>query len=187
MTLIQHPEWALVLGGAECVWDDVLAWEAIYGAQWDGLVVAANDVGAHWPRRLDHWVSLHPNKFLRWEQLRAQNNLSGGYTTWGTTRHQKITNRQVSPWAGGSSGMLAVQVAYTLNCVRVIMCGIPMNSTGHFAESQEGFPKEWRAAAGHWRAWTRHAEKMAGWARSMSGRTGELLGTPTLEWLREGQ
>ena len=56
---LEHPEWAIVLGGADCVWDDVLAWEAIYGRRWDGLVAAANDIGCHWPRPLDHWATLH--------------------------------------------------------------------------------------------------------------------------------
>lgn len=183
-----RPEWALVLGGADCVWDDVLAVEAMYGRQWDGQVIAANDIGAHWPRPLDHWVSLHPNKFIQWEPLRVRHgcDLTGGYQKWGTTRHGRVTDIQVNPWAGGSSGMLAVQAAWTLGCTRVIMCGIPMTPTAHFKQSKESFPTQWRAAVGHWRSWDRINLKLQGWARSMSGKTRELLGEPTLAWLRSG-
>lgn len=188
MRSVAHPEWALVLGGGECVWEDVLAWEAIYGRMWDGIVIAANDIGCHWPRELDHWVSLHPNKFPKWKDLRAQQDLPmDGILTWGTSRHARVTDRQVNPWGGGSSGMMATQVAWVSGCTRAILCGIPMTPTAHFSESREGYgSKEWRAAAGHWRAWGTTKHRMEGWVKSMSGRTRELLGDPTVEWLVAG-
>ena len=184
---MKHPEWALVIGGASCVWDDVLAWEALYGRQWDGLVIAANDIGAHWPRELHHWVSLHPAKFERWQALRQQQNPgSSAPQTWANKKRlvePQVTDRLVEPWAGGSSGMFAVQVAQVLGCRRAVLCGIPMTATPHFQETTERFHEQWLAAAGHWKAWTRCRDRMQGWARSMSGRTAELLGTPSLDWL----
>ena len=80
--------------------------------------------------------------------------------------------------------MVAVQVVQVVGCKRAILCGIPMTPTPHFEESllhQKG--KLWTGVAGHWRVWGKHAHRMRGWARSMSGRTEELLGTPTFEWL----
>lgn len=180
-----HPEWALILGGGAGVWDEVLELENnIYRKQWDGLVVAANDVGCHWPRDLDHWASLHPDKFQAWEELRARYGFSQTYEKWG--RKARFGGRTVVPWAGGSSGMLAVQVAQTVGALRVVLCGIPMTETPHFEESVIHDDRPWKACAGHWRAWEKHIGKMHGWVRSMSGRTLELLGRPTLEWLREG-
>ena len=179
-----HPEWAVVLGGADSVWEDLLEWESRYGHQWDGLVIAANDVGSHWPRELDHWVSLHPHKFRYWEPTRQEQGLPNGYVRWGIDRHRTLVDRQVlSVWGGGSSGMLAVQVAHLVGCSRAILCGVPMTPTPHFAETQERFPGTWRSAAGHWRAWARCVTLMRPWVRSMSGRTRELLGEPTYEWL----
>lgn len=182
-----HPEWALILGGAEEVWEEVLAWEQLYGRPWDGLVIAANDVGSHWPRSLDHWVTLHPDKFKAWKALRAQYAFIDGsetYETWG--RRARGFDHNVRPWAGGASGMLAVQVAQILGCTRAVLCGIPMTPTSHFVESTVQVPeKPWSAVAGHWRAWERELPRMQGWVRSMSGRTEERLGAPTLAWLLE--
>lgn len=185
MSIAAHPEYALCLGGADCVWDDVLAWEEMYGKPWDGLVIAANDVGAHWPRDLHHWVTLHPNRLMKWQVLRRRNGFSDGYQSWGGKRRGEFRNVTIlEPWSTGSSGMLAVQVAQHVGCQRAILCGIPMTSTGHFGESAEGFGPTWYAAAGHWRAWPDMKFRMEPWVRSMSGRTRELLGAPTLDWLR---
>lgn len=181
---LKHPEWALVLGGGEAVWDEVLAWEKEYGRQWDGLVIAANDVGCHWPRYLDHWCTLHPEKMEPWLKTRARYGFSNGVQTWG--RRAQVLDHALQPWAGGASGMLAIQVAQVLSCSRAVLCGMPMTPTPHFAESlvqTEG--KNWNAVAGHWRAWGRELVRMKGWVRSMSGRTQETLGVPTLTWLLE--
>lgn len=182
-----RPDIALVLGGASCVWDDVAALEAMYGGPWDGLVIAANDIGCHWPRELHHWVSLHPAKFEKWQALRiAEGQPACAFQTWGRElrmKEPKITDHTRKAWNGGSSGMFAVQVAVDLLCRRVVLCGVPLTMTPHFGESKEAFGPQWAAANGHWRAWPREKERMLGIVKSMSGRTQELLGAPTLEWL----
>lgn len=106
--------------------------------------------------------------------------------TWGW-RPGHPTDFVVLPWAGGSSGMLAVQVALTLGCTKVILCGVPMTATEHFSQSHEfdADHTRWTEADMHWRAFERvHA---LGWfenkVRSMSGRSRDLFGAPTREWL----
>jgi hypothetical protein len=180
---------ALVLGGASCVWDDVLELERMLGHAWDGVVVAANDVGAHWPRDLHHWASLHPYKLPAWMELREQQ-IGGGvtYELWTDDRRYHtaiVVDHAINAWPGGSSGMLALQVAKEIGCTRAVLCGIPMTPTGHFIESVERFHPQWVSAPGHMRAWRRHLALIEGWARSMSGATRELLGAPTPEWLAE--
>lgn len=186
---IQCPEWALCVGGASCVWDDLAAWEVIYGREWGGIVIAANDIGCYLPYTIDAWVSMHPIKFEKWKALRLANGFPvDGITTWCRTLRmgsQGLADNEMTPWGGGSSGMFTVQVARELGCTRAVLCGIPMTMTPHFAETQELFHKDWLAASGHWRAWIQCKDKMAGWVKSMSGRTQELLGAPTIEWLQE--
>ena len=180
---VLHPEWAIVLGGSEDVWNEVLAWEKIYGKQWDGVVVATNDVGSHWPRELDFWCTLHPERMAPWRAVRKAHGFSEGYITAG--RRRNALDIMVHPWAGGSSGMLAVQVAQYAGCTRVVLCGVPMTPTPHFVESAMHRQKQrWMACAGHWKAWTQQHKRMDGWVRSMSGRTASLLGLPTIEWLQ---
>ena len=177
-----HPEWALIIGGSQSVWDDVLAFEKLYGKPWDGIVIAANDIGCHWPRFLDHWCTLHPSKMPGWVEQREANGFSDGFITWGRRRYD--LDVQIRPWAGGASGMLAVQIASRMYCSRAILCGIPMDTSPHFAESViHNSDERWKSAPTHWRAWTRHLDKTAGWVRSMGGNTAKVLGVPTMEWL----
>lgn len=175
-----HPEWALCLGGGECVWDDVLALEKLVG-RWPGVVIAANDIGSHWPRYLDHWATLHPDQFPRWTAQRKTYGFDEGYKTW--SRVNYACDYVVLPWAGGSSGMLTVQVAHVLGCTKCVLAGIPMDNRRHFAESTVHDARKWLAVEGHWKAWLQQRWRMDGWLRSMSGRTQEVFGPVTMEWL----
>lgn len=184
---------ALILGGAACVWEDVAALEQMLGHPWDGIVIAANDIGCHWPRRLDHWCSLHPEKLKKWADLRAQNGHPDGYLTW-ARRLPRLVDRLVHNFDGGASGMLAVRVAQALGCTHVVLCGVPMDRSGHFEESTEHQPGRAFPAAGHWKKWRAQADQLRGWVKSMSmtydaerkemvpSPTRALLGEPTLEW-----
>lgn len=166
------------------MWDEILALESLYGRQWDGIVIAVNDAGSHWPRALDHWTTLHPERMPGWEELRREHGFDMDYVTWG--RRPNLMDRVIKPWGGGSSGMLAVVVARALDCTRCVLCGIPMTNTAHFKESTVHQNKpNWPHAENHWKVWTRFKDNMLGWVTSMSGRTRNLLGAPTRAWLEE--
>lgn len=183
----------MILGGAECVWRDVAALESLTGT-WGGLVIAVNDVGVHWTRRLDHWVSLHPEKLVRgdtshprrwpWVRQRAHNGHPNGYETWCRNTKRANVDHRIAAWSGGSSGLLAVNVARELGCTHLILCGVPMTRAPHFVESGVHVKgRKWTPADSHWKKWLAHEKDMQGWVKSMSGRTRELLGAPTAEWL----
>lgn len=92
--------------------------------------------------------------------------------------------RTLHPWAAGSSGMLALQVAHEVGCTRIVLCGVPMTDTPHFAESTVHLAeRNWTQVGIHWKHWPTVVEKFRATTRSMSGRTRQLLGAPTLEWL----
>ena len=158
------------------------------GYPWDGYVVAANDIGIHAPV-LHHWCTLHPEKMAGWERERRQAGRPAGYTRWGRRIHQSV-DRQVTAWGGGSSGLLGVTVARdALGCERIVLCGVPMTRSPHFAESTvHPRGKPWPSAHSHWKVWVKdtNVARMKGRVRSMSGRTKDLLGAPTREWLEEG-
>jgi hypothetical protein len=187
---------AIVLGGAECVWRDLAALERMAG-RWDGLVIAVNDVGCHWTRHLDHWVSLHPERLVRgdpnhparwpWVKQRAYNGHPNGFRTWArTTSAHRVTkiDQTLRTWGGGSSGLLAVTVAKEIGVTHLTLCGVPMTKDPHFRESQVHVKgRKWSSADSHWKAWLQVEDKLQGWVKSMSGRTRDLLGEPTAEWL----
>lgn len=165
---------ALVLGGGACLWSDVDA--ALDLGEYQ-MVVAANDAGAHWPGRLDHWVSLHPDKFPKWKHEREARGYPGGYVTWA---HRPTPNNQrdTRDW-GGSSGLFAVKVALEQGAERVVCCGVPLvKGEAHFFHADP-----WRSADAFRKGWKRNETELRGKVRSMSGWTAEFLGLADEAWL----
>ncbi|MCK9496776.1 MAG: hypothetical protein M0R75_14975, partial [Dehalococcoidia bacterium] len=192
---------AIILGGAECVWDDVDALQDLWGDHpWDGLTIAANDIACHWPRRrsdwtiidpsfhVDAWCTLHPERLAGWIDLRAANGLPPARQTWAHERepHHTIRGwehvghqlclRDVSP----PSGLFACYVARALGVTEGYLCGVPMTMSPHFHGSAEHeAAAAWPYADVYWPAWiSAHASGDLAHVRSMSGRTRDLLGGP---------
>lgn len=183
---------ALVLGGARCVWDDVRAFKSMWGVHGVELV-AVNEVGIHLPS-MEHWATLHPECFYRvggdeaegWLERRfhqgivdMRRSVRSSFQTWGPADKPAKVDRRLETRGRGSSGYFGVEVAKHLGADRVILCGIPMTPTPHFDSDEP-----WEMAEAHWKHWPREHErgKLRG-VRSMSGRTRDLLGAPTPEWL----
>ena len=183
---------ALVLGGAACVWLDLAALERMIKGEWPGLVVAANDVGVHWKRDLDAWTSLHPDRLTRvdvrhpkrWSWL-DQREQAGGNTPelWARKNRFGVANQVQDRFKGGSSGLLAVEVALEMGAERVVLCGCPMTVSPHFNESIVHGPLAWKSADSHFRTWLRHRVILEPHVRSMSGRTKDTFGAPTRAWI----
>lgn len=178
---------ALVLGGGDCVWDDVNA--ALEVGEFDG-VVACNDAGAAWPGRLDGWVSLHSDRFAIWSRRRERARLQPADRLFG----HKEAAREGRPAVtytefrfpgqenSGSSGLFALKVALIdLGFDRAVLCGVPMSvEHRHFFEDQP-----WRGAINHRRGWGQAMPQIKDRARSMSGWTKEQLGAPDAAWLTQ--
>lgn len=151
---------ALVLGGASCLWDDLRSLGPFVGP-----VVATNEAGAHYPHRVDHWATLHPEKLGAWAAERRAWGGNTDFVAWTTA---------FPGWDKGSSGLHAVAVALLgLGCKRVVLCGVPMSTEPHFFDATP-----WGKADVHWPAWLERLEEMEGRVFSMGGRTRELLGAP---------
>lgn len=200
-------ELALVLGGADCVWRDLAALETLIGGPWPGLVVVVNDLGNVWPRRVDAWASVHPEKLLGpigWRDAQKRRHgwlgqrLAAGlsaprriFTTLRDSRYSWVVDGEelvtkLDQWASGSSGLFAVRAAYELGARRVVLAGVPMDARAHFVESTvHKVGKPWASSASHRRAWTdRKVEpRLRERTRSLSGWTREHFGAPTLRWL----
>ena len=175
----------LVLGGADCIWDDLAALEDATGP-WPGIVVAVNAIGALWPRRLDHWATLHPEHMAPWLEARIENGYPAGFTVWAhelerwhSKKGRDLVDRTLPvPRRSGSSGMFGVDVARAVGCDRVVLCGVPMSRSPHFGRSDA-----WRDADTYWQRWEERRADLAPFVRSMSGRTREMLGAPDAAWL----
>lgn len=176
---------ALVLGGAECVWDDIDALEAMLGHPWPGVVIVVNDMGykaGHngrvWDRPVHHWATLHAEKLAQWRSQRSKAGLPGRPITWSSVR-RTIVDRHFQGWADGSSGLYAVSVALLgLRHPRVVGCGIPLDQR---ANTFSG--REWRSCQRYRRGWNTHAKQIRGRFRSMSGWTRQQFGAPSVDWI----
>jgi hypothetical protein len=179
----------LVLGGADCVWDDFEAAASL--GEFSG-VVGCNDIGVRWPGQMDAWVSLHAPKFRLWRAQRAARKLPPHKAIYGHTNG--LTHfPPYGPDVGaldhafpgevhsGSSGLFALKAALIdLGFDRAVLCGIPMTPTGHIARPNP----EWNGAHSHRKGWVEALPEIKDRARSMSGWTRELLGAPDQDWFK---
>jgi len=196
---------ALVLGGADCLWDDIESFALLSGLKvlnngWPfpapppsfqiPTIIATNAAGVYYPGHVDHWVTLHPEWWLglpdsmpgwmdqrriRGGNLDAVRWSDRGLPHWAQWNVDRITPR----WRG-TSGLLAVKVA--VGFPRIVLCGIPMEDRGHFDEPAKGFA----GATTFQTEWKQVMHHFDGRVRSMSGWTREVHGAPTREWLLEG-
>lgn len=176
-------ELAIVLGGAECLWDDAgKTADLIRPATWDDVtVVACNDAGYLWPHRLDHWVTLHHRELWAREARREQRGHPGGYVTWTNPQPAGVEHpcdRELGGWGDGSSGLLALGVALQVS-EHAILCGIPISKIGH-VDRDEG---AWEAAIHYQDTWTSKLPEIRERVRSWSGWTAKVLDEPNARWL----
>lgn len=176
---------ALVLCGAECVWDDVDALEAMLGHPWPGVVIIVNDMGykkGHNGRRWDgpvhHWATLHAEKLTGWKAQRGSAGLDKDVPTWSSVR-RTVVDHHFQGWTNGSSGLYAVSVArLALKHPRVIGCGVPMDGR------QNSFSQRaWTSHSRYRKGWMEHEKELRGHFRSMSGWTRQTFGAPSVDWI----
>lgn len=175
---------ALVIGGARCVWDDIVAARPLGPYS---MTIVVNDMISHWPGVIDYAVTLHPEKMSGWLIDRAKWGLGApmrtashasdggtGFTPDLIMNHK--THRTMS--LGASSGLFATLVAME-NKKRAVLCGVPM-----MAEEAHFFCDDyWEDVSGFIGEWDRMKTHIAPYVRSMSGWTRGLLGEPTKEWV----
>jgi len=171
---------AVVLGGAECVWEDHKALIELFTPE---LTVCINDIGVVWPHRFDIWVSHHADKLTQWVYERKGKNLPPADKLWtGPVKaRNSLPEIQQHRQRGGSSGLLATCVTLDV-AERVVLCGVPMLATmRHWHDNARGIP--WTECTHYLKHWEElYPTLLKDRVRSMSGWTAERLGKPTKEW-----
>lgn len=181
---------ALVVGGADCVWRDVAAAQAL--CQFD-FVVCVKMAGIYWPTAFEYWAGLHPEYMPQYEAERKKLGLPGGYVTvapllteLGTVPQQYPAMERVAyQWKPsgitGASGLYGAKVAIDKGASLVVLAGIPMDGTDHFVRKK---PWPEGKSGSYKQGWIDAMPHIKDKVRSMGGWTMELLGAPTEEWLR---
>lgn len=175
---------AAVLGGAAGGFEELEYLRTLCRVE---AVYAVNDAAADYPGDLAAFVTLHPEKLPHWLSIRAR--VDNLHKTCEVVSHEAkpgVTRVVDYRWPGmqasGSSGLFAVKVALE-RFERVVCCGIPMDADRNHYFSAE----PWYEVGSFWEAWCEQAYMhIKDRVRSMSGRTAQLLGMPTKEFLAGG-
>src|SRR5215813_5163843 len=131
---------ALVVGCADCVWDEVEAAQKL--ATFDQFYVCKM-AGIDWDEGWFHWVTLHPEYMIGergYKQTRINKGLPNDYEIVapltgevGNHWHIEVDRRVSMRWpqinaqsSSGSSGLYAVKVALDDGCDRIVLAGVPM-------------------------------------------------------------
>jgi len=170
----------LILGSAACLFDDLAAL-----GPFDGEVMAVNESGAFVGGAIDHWASLHPERFGGWLAERARRGGNTDCTTWSFTAAPGVDRQEPKVERSGSSGLFAVRLAlHVLGCPRVVLAGMPLDDSRHVTDGPRRsgpsfvpYRPEWRQAA---------RGEFEGRVRALSGWTAGVLGRPTVSWLAGG-
>lgn len=177
---------ALVIGSAASMAADLDAAESLLAVQ-RRVTVAVNRAGETYAGRLDHWVTLHPDRLPQWRRARADLT-NQTPISWTAARRDgdAQADRVVEDIdTTGSSGLFAVRLSLAyLGASRVILAGMPIDDSPHFYEGHLVGPSyipyrpAWAAAA---------RDEFQGRVRSFSGWTRRFLGKPNVAWLAGDQ
>jgi len=177
----RYPEVAVILGGAEGWQQDLEEAKRLLNGQKIQYFMV-NDQIKTFPEP-GIACTLHPDKLnghFAWLRVRSKAGLPEPIEIWAHRKHGAVTHDTASIDWGGSSGLLAVQVALRKKFRKIIGCGVPMTTEGkHFERHQK-----WQSAIAFRSGWTRYRKEFEPYFRSMSGWTAEQFGKPDEEWLK---
>lgn len=170
----------LIVGGADCVFDDVEA--ALSLSEFEDVIVVKRMLPV-WRGPVTAFASLHPDTVANAVRARDRAGLPMGFDIYTNKRPQgaRALDIKVIPDLRGSSGLFAVAAALQYPRIdRIVLCGVPIDSRPHFDRS-----KNWDHFLHYRQGWTQNIGMLKQRVRSMSGWTSTLLGKPTEQWLSE--
>lgn len=143
----------------------------------DFVVIAGNDMIGKFPYRIDHAVTLHPDKIRLWLGERISAGYGAPSRVWSHRPFAGVTD-WTRDWQG-STGLICIKIARELGYTHVVLCGVHMTVEGnHFIRQ-----KPWQAAHGFRRGWLGRIPELTPYVRSFGGWTREQFGEPSVEWL----
>jgi hypothetical protein len=167
----------VILGSGRCVWDDFQ--EFMTGSVVPD-VMCMNDIVMHYPGPVRHFYSNDFNMGPKWLAARRPE-LRKSYGAVAYTHSCRDGAQYLWPWPGhGTSGLNAVYTGLALGYDSVVLCGIPLDDSGHYFDPpwiKSNFIKEvGLKGSGQIKYWRNAAEKVfEGRVTAMSGRVREML------------
>jgi hypothetical protein len=177
----------LILGGAKCVWDDYLEARDLMG-KGNYWIMCVNDIGAQFKAEpILHAVSLHKRNLPAIRLMRKEKSMLEHVITHCHKPGPEVQLVWKLDNVGGTSGMFATKIAVLLGYKKIIICGVPIDNSGHYFDPlnindnrSTTFNNSSQIAS--WREFST-LKTVKQRVRSMSGKTKAYLGKPTKEWV----
>ena len=175
----------LILGGGRCIWEDYFAAREIMPTS---CTMAINDIAGQFKvEPIVHAVSLHARVLPAIRLLRIEKNDARSVCTHSDKRGEGVDFVWNMANLGGTSGLFAVKIALALGCKKIILCGVPIDGTGHYFDPPDPVKNlsenfESIACLSPWNC-VAQSQVAKDRVRSMSGNTARIFGKPTKEWV----
>jgi len=176
----------LVAGDAMGVFDDIEAFYA-FGVPHDTMLI--NYIASVWTEPFEHYVAGDSHEA---DMQGVARKLPKGVLKhcWNPTSHGFDVRwvRTSNPGWNGTTANLAVKVGLALDYTRIILAGVPMDSTGNWYKPYipDNDIKQTKNHENHLWKWSEISCRPQGrFIRSMSGNTKDLFGEPDREWLNK--
>jgi hypothetical protein len=178
---------ALVIGCSANVWEEVKAAQEL--TTFDAIY-CVKLAGVHWKGGRFIWATLHPEFMNDYEAQRKALGLHSDYEIVAPLSSEvgmhgskgniarRVSYRYPGMDSSASSGGYAAKVALEDGYDRVVLAGVPMDSSSHFSRG-----KPWLQRDSFTIGFNKSVPHFAGRVRSLSGWTKEILGAPTPAWL----
>ena len=178
----------LILGGGRCVFDDYFKAKEFFKTY---EIMAINDmIGQFRLEKIHHGFCLHKRLLQANKVLREEKGMGGDYTSHGITACPGVDRVWSKAYRTGESGTSSILVALHLGYTKIIVCGVPLDNSGHYWDPDVKF----EPTKPQWSVF--NAKGQMGLAnevikrnplakdrvRSMSGRTADAFGKPDQEW-----
>jgi hypothetical protein len=172
----------IIASGGRCVWDDLERIGMAKNHDPHPHIMCINEMIMFYPGRVEHAYSNNHSYLKKWVDTRRDQYLTR-YGDIKNTHSNKTGGKWTWPWPGhGTSSLNAVYTGIALGYTDIVLCGVPLDDSGHFWEApweKSNFVHEIADRDGEIKYWANANRKIfEGKVKSMSGRTRELLGEP---------
>lgn len=170
----------VVLGTGPTMWED------LNKITFEHDIMAVNKASVLYTGRIKYMCSLH------WENIklmRKERKLAGGnsdYVSFSKIKDEGVDRVFHFLLISGSSGLYGVMIGQVLGYKKIILCGVPLTKDKGLELPNGAMPSLDIGVAIFQDNWARYKQLgILDNVRSFSGYTKELLGEPTMKWIKE--
>lgn len=171
----------IVTGAAPCVREDIAAFLSLRGGSqtpwqsYDFMAIGLDAVDKYdW--NVKYFATYHPSEILEAKERRAAKGGNTDYKVIAHVQHEGLVD-MIVPFdpPSGSSSLLGVLAGIQMGYEKIIVCGCPLAGKNDKGYDYANFRDGWKAKY----------DEIKAFARSMSGWTRELLGSPDEAWIKQ--